>query len=127
MDAVVTGIDVEMIDVNGQLLQVAVKRGPKNRPPILLFNGIGANWKMAKPFLDALKHREAIIFDIPGVGGSPVPSLPYRPSTIACMTRTLIEKLGYDQVDVAGVSWGGGMAQQFALQHPTACRKLVLA
>lgn len=127
MDAVVSGFDVNMIEVDGQLLQVGVRHGLKTRPPLLLFNGIGASWKMAKPFLDALQHGEAIIFDIPGVGGSPAPLLPYRPSTIASLSVRLVEKLGYDQIDVAGVSWGGVMAQQFAHQHPAVCRKVVLA
>jgi hypothetical protein len=82
-NAILTDIDVQMIEVGGQQLQVAIKRGPKGRPPLLMFNGIGANWELAKPFLTALKQTEAIIFDIPGVGGSPLPSLPYRPSTLA--------------------------------------------
>ncbi len=126
-NAILTDIDVQMIEVGGQQLQVAIKRGPKGRPPLLMFNGIGANWELAKPFLTALKQTEAIIFDIPGVGGSPRPSLPYRPSTIARLALGLVEKLGHEQVDVAGVSWGGGMAQQFAHQYDKACRKLVLA
>jgi poly(3-hydroxyalkanoate) depolymerase len=133
MDAIVdrqilsASIDRQMIEVGGQQLQVAIKRGPKDRPPLLMFNGIGANWELAKPFLTALKKTEAIIFDVPGVGGSPLPSFPYRPSTIARLAMGLVEKLGHERVDVAGVSWGGVLAQQFAHQHENACRKLVLA
>jgi len=126
-NAILTDIDVQMIEVGGQQLQVAIKRGPKGRPPLLMFNGIGANWELAKPFLTALKQTEAIIFDIPGVGGSPLPSLPYRPSTLARLAMGLVEKLRHEQVDVAGVSWGGALAQQFAHQYDKACRKLVLA
>ena len=120
-------IDAQMIEVDGQLLRVAIRRGPKGRPPLLMFNGIGANWELAEPFLTALEQTEAIIFDIPGVGGSPLPSFPYRPSTIARLAMGLVEKLGHERVDVAGVSWGGGMAQQFAHQYARVCRKLVLA
>src|SRR6516164_11564550 len=75
--------DVRMIDVGSQSLRVAVKRGPGGRPPFLLFNGIGANLELAKPFMRALKRTEAIIFDVPGVGGSPPPPSPNRPSSIA--------------------------------------------
>jgi poly(3-hydroxyalkanoate) depolymerase len=120
-------IEVRTINVGDQSLKVAIKRGDRTRPPLLLFNGIGANWELAKPFLLALRQVEAIIFDIPGVGGSPLPSLPYRPSTMARLAARLIEQLGYDRVDVAGVSWGGGLAQQFAHQYRAKCRKLVLA
>ena len=121
------GIDVQMIEVGRQPLCVATTRGPARRPPLLLFNGIGANWQLAKPFLHALTSRAAIIFDVPGIGGSPPPPLPYRPSTLARMAARLVAKLGHQQVDVAGVSWGGGIAQQFAHQHGHICRKLVLA
>src|ERR1700751_4561512 len=56
-----------------------------------------------------------------------LPSLPYRPSTLAKLAARLIAQLGHREVDVAGVSWGGGVAQQFAHQHPDMCRKLILA
>jgi poly(3-hydroxyalkanoate) depolymerase len=120
------GIDVRTINVGRQSLQVATTRGPRGRPPLLLFNGIGANWQLAKPFLHALTHTAAIIFDVPGIGGSPPPPLPYRPSTLARLAANLVAQLGHSQVDVAGVSWGGGIAQQFAHQHGDVCRKLVL-
>ena len=58
---------------------------PENLLPKLFayLNGIGANIELVEPFLDALDGPRAIIFDVPGVGGSPTPRLPYRPSTIA--------------------------------------------
>ncbi len=97
------------------------------RPPLLIFNGIGANLELAFPFMRALEDSEAIIFDVPGVGGSPAPMTPYRPSTIARLARDLALKLNLgQQLDVAGVSWGGGLAQQFARQYPQICRRLVL-
>jgi len=119
--------EVRTIEVGTQPLRVAIRRGPKGRPPLLLFNGIGASLELAMPFMRALKRTEAIIFDVPGVGGSPKPSGPYRPSTIARLAERLMNQLGRRRVDVAGVSWGGGMAQQFAHQHYSTCRKLVLA
>ena len=39
----------------------------------------------------------------------------------------LLDRLGYPEVDVAGVSWGGALAQQFARSYPTRCRRLILA
>ena len=120
-------IEVRHISIGRQSLQVAIRHGAGNRPPLLLFNGIGANWELAKPFLEALTHTTAIIFDVPGVGGSPAPSLPYRPSTLARLAAGLVAELGYGEIDVAGVSWGGGVAQQFAHQYPKLCRRLVLA
>src|SRR5262249_21553116 len=120
-------INVRTITVGRQPLCVATTRGPEGRPPLLLFNGIGANWQLAKPFLHALTNTAAIIFDVPGIRGSPLPSLPYWPSTLARLAAGVVAQLGHRQVDVAGVSWGGGVAQQFAHQHGDTCRKLVLA
>lgn len=120
------GIRIEMIDVRGQMLRVAIKEGSPDKTPLLMFNGIGANLELGFPFLTELTDRPAILFDVPGVGGSPMPSLPYRPSTMARMAKHLLQQLGHTQADVSGVSWGGGLAQQFARQYPRICRKLVL-
>ena len=119
-------ITIEMIDVKGQQLRVATKPGKEGRVPVLMFNGIGANLELGFPFLNALKDTPAILFDVPGVGGSPMPHLPYRPASLARMAKNLLQILGHDQVDVSGVSWGGGLAQQFAHQYPRLCRRLVL-
>jgi poly(3-hydroxyalkanoate) depolymerase len=120
-------IEARQVTIDGQLLQVAIRHGGGGGPPLLLFNGIGANWELAKPFLEALTSTTAIIFDVPGVGGSPRPLLPYRPSMLARLAAGLVAELGYAEIDVAGVSWGGGIAQQFAHQYPKLCRRLVLA
>jgi len=120
-------IEVRRISIERQSLQVALRHGERDRIPLLLFNGIGANWELAKPFLDALTDTPAIIFDVPGIGGSPLPSMPYGPSTLARLATGLVAELGYSTVDAAGVSWGGGIAQQFARQYPKHCRRLVLA
>jgi poly(3-hydroxyalkanoate) depolymerase len=91
-----------------------------------MFNGIGANLELGAPFFNALEDTEAFIFDVPGIGGSPAPRLPYVPYTLARLAKRLCDKLGYEQVDVSGVSWGGGLAQQFAFQYPEVARKLIL-
>ena len=120
-------MEISLRDIGGQVLRVGVRRGAKAGPPLLLFNGIGANLELAAPFLDALDGHEVILFDVPGVGGSPAPTLPYRPSTMARLSARLLDQLGYEQVDVLGVSWGGALAQQFAFQQGKRCRRLVLA
>jgi len=120
-------IEARQIAIDGQLLQVAVRHGSGSGPPLLLFNGIGANWELARPFLEALTSTTAVIFDVPGVGGSPRPTLPYRPSMLARLAAGLVADLGFAEIDVAGASWGGAIAQQFAHQYPGLCRRLVLA
>src|SRR5215813_1808413 len=120
-------MQISLHEVEGQMLRVGIRCGDKARAPLLLFNGIGANIELVEPFLDALHGPEAIIFDVPGVGGSPSPWLPYRPSTLARLSAQLLDQLEHAQVDVLGVSWGGALAQQFAFQQGKRCRRLVLA
>lgn len=109
------------------MLRVGVRPGNSARPPLLLFNGIGANIELVEPFLAALEDATVVTFDVPGVGGSPAPMMPYRPRSLAQLSARLLDQLGYDTVDVLGVSWGGTLAQQFAFQQGRRCRRLVLA
>ena len=119
-------METRLIEVDGQELWTGIRYGDADRPPLIMFNGIGANLELGRPFIEKLTDTTAIIFDVPGVGKSPLPAFPYRPSTLARLAKRLVEKLGYDEADVSGVSWGGGLAQQFAFQYPGFCRKLVL-
>src|SRR5262247_1861361 len=120
-------MEIGLRDVGGQTLRVGIRRGDAARLPLLMFNGIGANIELVAPFLAALDGPEAIVFDVPGVGGSPSPWLPYRPSSLARLSGRLLDQLGHAQVDVLGLSWGGALAQQFAFQQSRRCRRLVLA
>ena len=124
----VTPMQIRTVDLDGQALRVAVWHRSDTSPPLLIFNGIGANLELVEPFVSALEDVSVIIFDIPGVGGSPTPVMPYRFSTLSVLTDKLLLHLGYDgPVDVLGVSWGGALAQQFARLYPGRCRKLILA
>lgn len=120
-------ITIGMHEINGQPIRVAISRTASRRPPLLMFNGIGASVEMATPLLNELRGTDAVIFDMPGIGGSPAPAKPYRMSCVAKLGHDLMRQLGHARFDVAGVSWGGALAQQFAHQYPRACRKLVLA
>ena len=120
-------MQISLREVEGRTIRVGVRRSKKTHPPLLLFNGIGANIELVEPFLNELDGPEAIIFDMPGVGGSPAPWRPYHPWTLARLSARLLEQLDYGPVDVLGVSWGGVIAQQFAFQHAKRCRRLVLA
>ena len=95
--------------------------------PLLLINGIGASLELLEPFVDKLDAAiEVISFDVPGVGGSPLPSRPYRFTGLCGLIGAMLDQLGYGTVDVLGISWGGGVAQHFAAVQRTRCRRLVL-
>ena len=70
---------VRTVTVAGRTLRVAVRHGEDPAvPPLLMMNGIGASLEVLQPFVDALDRRRTVIrFDVPGVGGSPRPVVPY--------------------------------------------------
>ena len=117
--------------VGNQKLRTAIWHGTDKgfgkRTPLLFFNGIGANLEIAQTFADSFTGRDIITFDMPGVGGSPDPQFPYRPWWIANAAKQILLENGYEKVDVMGVSWGGGPAQQFAWQHKDMTSRLILA
>jgi poly(3-hydroxyalkanoate) depolymerase len=119
---------VRSIVVAGRQLRVAVRHGDGTRVPLLLFNGLGASLDLLQPFVDALDPSlEVVRFDVPGVGGSPLPAVPYRFSGLCRLTARMLDTLGYGgAVDVLGISWGGGVAQHFAVTQRRRCRRLVL-
>jgi poly(3-hydroxyalkanoate) depolymerase len=113
--------------VHGRVLRVAVRDGNPGWPPLLLCNGIGASLELLQPFVDALDPQRGVIrFDMPGIGGSPAPVVPYHLHTLPPLLAGLLDELGHEQADVLGISWGGGLAQQFALSRPRRVRRLVL-
>jgi poly(3-hydroxyalkanoate) depolymerase len=97
----------------------------ENALPVLFFNGIGANAELIAPFAERL-GRNVITFDMPGIGNSPDPVWPYRPWMMARVANKILDDLGYADVDVMGISWGGAMAQQFAVQYGKRTNRLVL-
>jgi poly(3-hydroxyoctanoate) depolymerase len=120
-----------MINVKGVAVYVAIEEGDGNGPPLLLINGIGANLEMFDPFIEALDNAGGqkigtIRFDIPGIGGSPLPRYPLRFKGLARLISEMLDVLGQQEVDVLGISWGGALAQQFAHQYPSRCRRLIL-
>lgn len=118
---------VRMVTVDGREVRVSVRGGTAPGRPLLLCNGIGASLEVLEPFVDALDPRiTAVSFDIPGVGGSPLPGAPYRFFGMARLAAGMLHELGHDEFDVLGISWGGALAQQTAFQYPRRCRRVVL-
>ena len=121
--------DVSFETVDGIELRVARWRldAPCAHPPLLFFNGIGANIEAVAPLAETLTDRGFIMFDMPGTGESPDPVLPYNPFTMSSTAAGVLKRFGLETVDVLGMSWGGAMAQQFALQYTSRVRRVVLA
>ena len=109
---------MKMVAVGGRTLRVSVREGDPGWPPLLLCNGIASSLELFQPFVDALDPRRPVIrFDMPGIGGSPAPVVPYHLIMLPSLLAGLLDQLGYERADVLGISWGGGLAQQFALDR----------
>jgi poly(3-hydroxyalkanoate) depolymerase len=118
---------MRILKIGGRTIRVSVREGAPAWPPLLLCNGIGASLELFQPFVDALDPRRGVIrFDMPGVGGSPAPVVPYHLATLPSLLTGLLDQLGHEQADVLGISWGGGLAQQLAVSRPDRVRRLVL-
>lgn len=94
--------------------------------PVLLIMGASYSSKMWYPVLPALsaKHR-VIYFDNRGTGESsytPVASI----EQMAGDAIAVLDAAGVEEAHIYGVSLGGIIAQQVALQFPTRVRSLVL-
>jgi poly(3-hydroxyoctanoate) depolymerase len=120
------GRAIRFVDAGGVQLRTSV-RG--SGPPLLLITGLGASLDLGVPFERELAARglQAISFDAPGIGRSSPYRWPPRMPGIARTVERILDALGYDSVDVLGVSLGGVIAQQLAHQAPDRVRRLVLA
>ncbi len=95
--------------------------------PLLLIMGLGyvaAMWYRTRPVLS--QHFRTIAFDNRGVGRSDVPPGPYAIATMASDAAAVLDAAGVSHAHVFGVSMGGMIAQEFALQYPARTRSLIL-
>jgi pimeloyl-ACP methyl ester carboxylesterase len=102
--------------------------GPQDGVPLILLHHLAAvldNWDPR--VIDKLAARRRVItFDNRGVGASGGST----PDTIEAMAHDavlFIRALGFDQVDLLGLSMGGFIAQVVAAEEPHLVRKIILA
>jgi poly(3-hydroxyalkanoate) depolymerase len=117
----------DLIPVLGQQIRVNIRTG--TGVPLVLCNGIGASLEVLDPLVEHLNPDTTVVrFDVPGTGASPDSPLPYGFPYMAAVLGGLLKKLNLDGqgVDILGLSWGGGLAQQFAFQNPRRCRRMIL-
>jgi 3-oxoadipate enol-lactonase len=95
--------------------------------PLLLIMGLGYTsdmWYRIRPVLAA--HYRTIALDNRGVGRSEVPSGPYPIALMASDAAAVLDAAGIESAHVFGVSMGGMVAQEFALQYPKRVLSLIL-
>ena len=95
--------------------------------PLLLIMGLSyaaSMWHRTRPFL-AQKFR-TIAFDNRGVGQSDVPEGVYPIAQMASDAAAVLDAADIPSAHIFGVSMGGMIAQEFALQYPQRVRSLIL-
>src|ERR1700741_5358755 len=95
--------------------------------PLLLIMGLGWTahaWHRSRPLLSE-KYR-TIVLDNRGVGRSEAPAGPYSLAQMASDAAAVLNAARVNTAHVFGVSMGGMIAQEFALQYPQKVRSLVL-
>lgn len=95
--------------------------------PILLIMGLGwasALWHRTRPIL-AARYR-TVVLDNRGVGLSDTPPGPYSMSLMAADAAAVLDAAGIQCAHIIGVSMGGMIAQEFALQYPERAHSLIL-
>ena len=95
--------------------------------PLILIMGLGGecgDWVLQLRAFT--KHYHVITFDNRGVGKSDKPAEPYTIKTMADDTVGLMDHLGIDKAHILGVSMGGMIAQEVAINHPEKVVKLIL-
>ena len=95
--------------------------------PLILIMGLsarGAFWE--EHILEYEKHFRCIIIDNRGAGDSDKPEGPYSTATMAADIAALMRQLDLGKCHVAGISMGGAIAQELALNNPELIRSLVI-
>src|SRR5271168_365579 len=96
-------------------------------PPVLLIMGLGypsCMWHRTQPVL--AEQYQTIALDNRGVGQSDAPPGAYPIALMASDAAAVLDAAGIESAHVFGVSMGGMIAQEFALQYPSRVRSLIL-
>jgi 3-oxoadipate enol-lactonase len=98
-------------------------------PRLLFIGGTGGDLRRKPNIFDSslAEHFEILAHDQRGLGQTDRPDIPYTMADYAMDADALLEAVGWDKCNVLGISFGGMVAQEFALRYPHRIQRLVLA
>lgn len=115
----------EMSHVSANGIDIQYERhGEGEGTPLVLTSGFAAPFEQWKPDVMPLADsRPLLLYDVRGHGGTTVPSDPagYSMPTFAADLAALLDALGIERAHVGGVSMGGMVTAQFAVDFPERC------
>lgn len=115
--------------ITGDGVRIAYRLdGDANKPVLVLSNSIATDYSMWDEQIAAFTaHFRVLRFDTRGNGGSDAPAGDYSLNRMGWDLVELLDYLEIQQVHFLGLSLGGFIAQQLAIQFPDRINKLILA
>ncbi len=96
-------------------------------PRVLFFNGSGATLQTTELLIRSLsKECEVLAHDQRGLGLTSIPEGPYTMAQYAADAVALLDHVGWKTCSVIGISFGGMVAQEFAVTFPKRVERLAL-
>jgi len=115
---------VPKVSVNGLNLFYEIEGDGE---PVVLIPGFAAGrWIWFKQTADLSRHFRVIVFDPRGVSASDKPEGSQSIGLLADDVAHLLQTIGVESAHIVGASFGGFVAQEFALKYPSMTQKLVL-
>jgi len=88
-------------------------------PRLLYFQGSGQTLAKSGVMVDGFaKEFEVVAYDQRGLGMTEIPPGPYEMSDYAADAAALLDTLGWESCRAVGTSFGGMVAQEFAVTWP---------
>jgi pimeloyl-ACP methyl ester carboxylesterase len=118
--ALVQGVRIHWVDVPSL-------RPESNKPPLVLLHGLNdchQTWRGVAGL--AAQGRQVLVPDLPGHGLSDRPDASYELRWYARLMTRWLDTVGVESCDLAGHSFGGGVAQRMLLCAPERIRRLGL-
>jgi pimeloyl-ACP methyl ester carboxylesterase len=96
-------------------------------PPLLFLNGSGATLAGSGLLIGLFTDRfDVVAHDQRGLGRTAIPPGPYSMADYAADAVAVLDKVGWETARVAGVSFGGMVAQELAVTFPNRVERLAL-
>ncbi len=122
------GAHSRWVTVNGHRIHY-YEAGPEDAPPAVMVHGLGGqaeDWRNLTAYLRSAGER-IYLPDLPGFGESERPAdFSYSIPDQAAVVVGFMDAVGVKQADVGGLSMGGWIAQEVAIEHPERVKRLML-
>lgn len=119
----VPGRTIALHDHHTELSQVG-----DTGPAVVLLHALGLSWHMWEPVIrDLAGGRRVYAYDLRGHGSAADAPAPADLTTLADDLRAVLDHEGLSGAHVVGLSYGGAVAQTFAVRHRESVLSLTLA